>query len=65
MTRQRTEILRALQSTDAFLTAAELHSRLIASGVTTGLATVYRSLDMLVDSGQVDAVRDEQITRYR
>lgn len=65
VTRQRTEILRALQHADAFLTAAELHSSLLSKGVRASLSTVYRSLEMLVEAGLVDAVRDEESSRYR
>lgn len=66
VTRQRTATLRALKEADAFLTAQELHSRLLSSGSRAGLSTVYRSLEYLVSNGEVDVIRDQDNSaRYR
>lgn len=66
VTRQRTAILNALKDADAFLTAAEIHSALQRSGFRAGLSTVYRSLEMLAEKGEVDVIRhDEGSARYR
>jgi Fur family ferric uptake transcriptional regulator len=53
-TRQRTAVLAALQRAPEPLSAQDLHAEL---GRTVGLATVYRTLQGLVDSGQVDVFR--------
>jgi len=52
-TEQREAILDALSASDRAVTAQELHSRL--EGV--GLATVYRNLQRLADSGDADTLR--------
>lgn len=66
VTKQRTDTVRALKEANAFLTAQELHSLLNASGSKAGLSTVYRSLDHLVETGQVDVIRDhDNVARYR
>jgi Fur family transcriptional regulator, ferric uptake regulator len=53
-TRQRTAVLAALRVAPEPLSAQDLHAEL---GRTVGLATVYRTLQGLVDSGQVDVFR--------
>ncbi len=55
-TRQRTAVLDALQRAPEPLSAQDLHAQL---GRSVGLATVYRALQGLVDSGQVDVFRRE------
>jgi Fur family ferric uptake transcriptional regulator len=55
-TRQRAEILEAMQSSPVFRTAQELHTELGARGSTVGLTTVYRNLQALADEGIVDVV---------
>ena len=52
-TEQREAILDALSASDRAVTAQELHARL--EGV--GLATVYRNLQRLADSGDADTLR--------
>ena len=52
-TEQREAILDALSVSDRAVTAQELHARL--EGV--GLATVYRNLQRLADSGDADTLR--------
>ena len=52
-TEQREAIFDALRSSDRAVTAQELHGQL--EGV--GLATVYRNLQRLADSGDADTLR--------
>lgn len=56
-TRQRGEILELLEQTSQFRSAQDLHFDLRARGSTVGLTTVYRTLQTLADSGEVDAMR--------
>jgi Fur family ferric uptake transcriptional regulator len=53
-TRQRAAVLDQLQSATGPLSAQDLHA---AMGRSVGLATVYRTLQGLVDAGQVDVFR--------
>jgi Fur family ferric uptake transcriptional regulator len=71
MTRQRGAILDALAASDEFRSAQGWHDLLLhadaeeASGA-IGLATVYRTLQALAESGEVDSVRaDDGETLYR
>jgi len=57
-TRQRSALLAVLTDTDGFRSAQELHALLRERGDGVGLATVYRTLQALVDQGQVDVVRN-------
>jgi Fur family ferric uptake transcriptional regulator len=54
-TGQRDAIVEALRGTERAVTAQELHGQL--EGV--GLATVYRNLQRLADSGDADTLRRE------
>ena len=54
-TEQRSAIVDALAASDRAVTAQELHGQL--EGV--GLATVYRNLQRLADSGDADTLRRE------
>jgi len=56
-TRQRGEVLALLTETDDFRTPQQLHSTLRERGAKVGLTTVYRTLQVLVDAGQVDTMR--------
>jgi Fur family transcriptional regulator, ferric uptake regulator len=56
-TRQRTEVIALLEETREFSTAQQLHARLRERGSRIGLATVYRTLRLLTDSGEVGALR--------
>ena len=47
----------ALERTEEFVSAQDLHASLRANGDRIGLATVYRSLQTLVEDGQVDVRR--------
>ncbi|MFV0450976.1 MAG: Fur family transcriptional regulator [Propioniciclava sp.] len=56
-TRQRSAVANILAATDEFRTAQEIHDLLRNRGESVGLATVYRNLQALADSGQADVVR--------
>ncbi|MCW6003380.1 transcriptional repressor [Micromonospora sp. CPCC 205371] len=56
-TRQRAEVLALLQETEGFRTAQDLHQTLRQRGAKVGLTTIYRTLQLLVDAGEVDATR--------
>ena len=58
-TKQRTAVLDALGSVDDFRSAQELHELLSARGSKVGLATVYRTLQLLAEHRLVDALRRE------
>ena len=54
-TPQRQAVLDALSGVDDFRSAQEVHELLAGEGSGVGLATVYRTLDLLVESGLVRA----------
>jgi Fur family ferric uptake transcriptional regulator len=56
-TRQRGEVLALLEETDDFRTPQQMHLTLQERGAKVGLTTVYRTLQMLVDAGEVDTMR--------
>jgi len=56
VTRQRRAVLEALRRAHGPVSAKDLHARLDRP---VGLATVYRALQGLVDSGRVDVFRRE------
>jgi len=56
-TRQRTAVTTALGASAEFVSAQELHARLRQGGDPVGLATVYRTLQQLVEDGEVDVLR--------
>jgi len=56
-TRQRAEVLALLADTDEFRSAQQLHAQLRAAGSGVGLTTVYRTLQLLADAGEVDLMR--------
>ena len=58
-TRQRTAVMEAMASVDDFRSAQEIHALLESRGDPVGLATVYRTLQRLADSGEVDLLRNE------
>lgn len=53
-TRQRAAVREALSSLRGFVSAQKLHLHLQKTGSTIGLATVYRTLSLLVDDGEAD-----------
>ncbi|MGZ4592136.1 MAG: Fur family transcriptional regulator, partial [Actinomycetes bacterium] len=55
-----------LAGVDDFRSAQELHDLLRHRGVSVGLTTVYRTLQALADSGELDVLRsDDGETVYR
>ena len=56
-TRQRAEILDLLDDVAEFRSAQQLHEMLRARGSSIGLATVYRAVQSLAETGEVDALR--------
>ncbi|MDO4791872.1 MAG: transcriptional repressor [Buchananella hordeovulneris] len=66
ITRQRTEIMELLESGDEFRSVQQLHEALRLGGSTTGLATVYRTVNKLAAEGAVDVLRlEDGEARYR
>ncbi|MCZ4500397.1 MAG: ferric uptake regulator family protein [Marmoricola sp.] len=59
MASKRDAVLEALTAEADFLSAQDLHANLRASGEKIGLATVYRSLQAMQESGEVDTLRSE------
>ncbi len=55
MTKQRAAVLTVLRQ-GGFRSAQDWHDRLRHSGSSAGLATVYRALQALTDTGDVDTV---------
>lgn len=58
-TRQRRAVASALESVSDFRSAQEIHDLLASRGEVVGLATVYRTLQLLHDAHEVDMVRTE------
>ena len=58
-TRQRTAVADLLGRVDGFRSAQDLHDLLRQDGASVGLTTVYRHLQALADSGQVDMLRTD------
>ncbi|WP_018720112.1 Fur family transcriptional regulator [Salinispora fenicalii] len=56
-TRQRAEVLALLGEVDGFHTAQQLHRMLCDRDARVGLTTVYRTLQLLVDAGEIDSTR--------
>lgn len=56
-TKQRAAIRDALEAAVGFRSAQELHDELKAGGRPVGLTTVYRNLQALAHSGEVDVLR--------
>lgn len=56
-TRQFQAVRDALAESDDFRSAQDIHAAMRARGESIGLATVYRALQSLVDSGHADLLR--------
>jgi Fur family ferric uptake transcriptional regulator len=56
-TRQFQAVLDALAESEHFRSAQDIHAGMRARGDGIGLATVYRALQSLVDSGRADVLR--------
>jgi Fur family ferric uptake transcriptional regulator len=57
-TRQRAAVASVLEGQTEFRTAQEIHQALRESGAAVGLTTVYRTLQALADSAEVDVLRN-------
>lgn len=65
-TRQRAAVKDLLDAQDGFRSAQQIHDLLRGSGEQVGLTTVYRCLQALATSGEVDLlVNDDGETVYR
>ena len=58
-TRQRAAIADLLNETDGFRSAQELHDELRRRGQGIGLTTVYRTLQSMANTGNVDTLRTD------
>lgn len=58
-TRQRRAVAEVMRTFPDFRSAREIHELLSDRGEHVGLATVYRTLQLLADLGEVDALRSE------
>lgn len=58
-TRQRTAVIAALAATSDFRSAQDIHALLQQRAEPVGLATVYRTLQLLADAGEVDVLRTD------
>ncbi len=59
-TRQRRAVATCLETFDDFRSAQEIHALLEQGDERVGLATVYRTLQALAESGEVDVLRSEE-----
>jgi Fur family transcriptional regulator, ferric uptake regulator len=65
-TRQGEAVLRAVQASDGFRSAQEIHAQMRATGEAVGLTTVYRHLQLLADDHVIDALHlDDGQVAYR
>jgi Fur family transcriptional regulator, ferric uptake regulator len=65
-TRQKRALAAALDASDSFLSAQDLHAELQAQGENIALTTVYNQVRALAEAGELDALRGEDgETRYR
>ena len=65
-TRQQVAVAELLERSDDFTSAQTVHARLRDAGAGVGLATVYRTLQSMVDAGTVDVLRtDDGESVYR
>lgn len=56
-TRQRAQVVALLADTGEFRSAQQLHVDLRERGAEVGLTTVYRTLQALLDAGEIDSMR--------
>jgi Fur family transcriptional regulator, ferric uptake regulator len=57
ITRQGQAVLSAVDGSENFQSAQDIHAQLRAAGETVGLTTVYRHLALLTEDGQLDALQ--------
>ncbi|GII60318.1 transcriptional repressor [Sphaerisporangium krabiense] len=66
MTSRRDAVRDILQLSEGFRSAQDIYAEMRAGGAKIGLTTVYRALQSLADSGQVDVLRtDDGESVYR
>ena len=58
-TRQQAAVAQLLEHTEDFTSAQTVHARLREAGEGVGLATVYRTLQSMVEAGTVDVLRTD------
>jgi len=58
-TRQRRAVAAVMDGFDDFRSAQEVHDALRGAGETVGLSTVYRTLQAMAESGELDVLRAE------
>jgi Fur family ferric uptake transcriptional regulator len=58
-TRQQAAVAALLSASDDFTSAQTVHARLREAGEGVGLATVYRTLQTMVEAGTVDVLRTD------
>lgn len=64
-TKQRKAVAEVLATISKFSSAQEVHSILIYRGEKVGLATVYRTLQALAETGAIDVLRNDGEALYR
>lgn len=65
-TRQRAAVEDILRDTEEFRTAQQLHADLRDAGAGVGLTTVYRTLALMAEAGEVDVlIGEDGEARYR
>lgn len=65
-TRQRAAVAAIVSERDEFKTAQQIHADLRSGGDSIGLTTVYRTLQSMAETGELDALRTgEGETAYR
>ncbi len=58
-TRQRSAVSEYLTGQDTFMSAQDIHADLRQRGESIGLATVYRTLQIMVEDGEIDVLRTD------
>jgi len=64
-TRQRTAVWALLGDLEEFRSAQQLHQLLRAQGDMVGLSTVYRTLQVMADAGELDVIKSGDESLYR
>jgi Fur family ferric uptake transcriptional regulator len=59
VTRQRRAVESVLEASEEFRSAQDIHEAVRREGGKAGLATVYRALQVMADSGQVDMIKTD------
>lgn len=64
-TRQRTAVSGLLDELADFRSAQQMHRLLLERGHEVGLSTVYRTLQTMAETGDVDVIRTDDESLYR